>query len=220
MVGWRIPKGFLILTRFRGCTSHFSFGHFYIVDIHSALNFQAHFLRTSFDLFLCPFWFFSSYIFTLLFSSYFCCSSSDFVSSLCWHLFLLCNFMANIFYFTPSKCLADPGFINGFNDVGRQLVTSCQSIINITSSWCVGKGSKKKQRGKQLKNSFKWACVSVKVLVGFYPFTFYITLWGEYVLKQDFPPRAWVGWVLAYLILVIFLHGRNSWLNFSPRKSA
>ena len=40
VVGWRIPKGFLILTTFRGCTSHFRFGHFYIVDFHSALTFS------------------------------------------------------------------------------------------------------------------------------------------------------------------------------------
>ena len=35
-----IPKGFLISTNFRGCTSHFHFGHFYIVDFHSALTFS------------------------------------------------------------------------------------------------------------------------------------------------------------------------------------
>ena len=31
---------FLISTSFRGCTSHFRFEHFYIVDLHSALNLQ------------------------------------------------------------------------------------------------------------------------------------------------------------------------------------
>ena len=36
---WRNPKGFLILTTFRGCTSHFRFDLFYIVDLHSALTF-------------------------------------------------------------------------------------------------------------------------------------------------------------------------------------
>ena len=35
---WRNPKGFLILTTFRGCTSHFRFDLFYIVDFHSALT--------------------------------------------------------------------------------------------------------------------------------------------------------------------------------------
>ena len=40
VVGWKIPKGFLISTTFRGYTSNFRFGHFYIVDFHSALNFQ------------------------------------------------------------------------------------------------------------------------------------------------------------------------------------
>ena len=35
---WRNPKGFLILTSFRGCTSHFRFDLFYIVDFHSALT--------------------------------------------------------------------------------------------------------------------------------------------------------------------------------------
>ena len=35
---WRNPKGFLILTTFRGCTSHFRFDLFYIVDFHPALT--------------------------------------------------------------------------------------------------------------------------------------------------------------------------------------
>ena len=34
---WRNPKGFLILTTFRGCTRHFRFDLFYIVDFHSTL---------------------------------------------------------------------------------------------------------------------------------------------------------------------------------------
>ena len=34
---WRNRKGFLI---YRGCTSHFRFDHFYIVDFHSALTWQ------------------------------------------------------------------------------------------------------------------------------------------------------------------------------------
>ena len=33
---WRNPKGFLILISFRGCTTHFCYDHFYIVDFHSA----------------------------------------------------------------------------------------------------------------------------------------------------------------------------------------
>ena len=34
---WKDPKGFLILTKFRGASSHFRFDLFYIVDFHSAL---------------------------------------------------------------------------------------------------------------------------------------------------------------------------------------
>ena len=37
---WRNPKGFLILTSFWGCTSHFRFDLFYIVDFHSVLTSQ------------------------------------------------------------------------------------------------------------------------------------------------------------------------------------
>ena len=37
----RNPKGFLILISFRGCTSHFHFHLFYIVDFHSALTLPA-----------------------------------------------------------------------------------------------------------------------------------------------------------------------------------
>ena len=33
---WRDPKGSLILTKFGGSSSHFSFEHFYIVEFHSA----------------------------------------------------------------------------------------------------------------------------------------------------------------------------------------
>ena len=36
---WRDPKGFLILTMFRGSSSHFRFDHFYIADFQSALTF-------------------------------------------------------------------------------------------------------------------------------------------------------------------------------------
>ena len=35
---WRNPKGFLILTSVRGCTSHFRFDLFYIVDFYSAVT--------------------------------------------------------------------------------------------------------------------------------------------------------------------------------------
>ena len=35
---WRNPKGFLILISFRGCTSHFRFDLFYIIDFHSGLT--------------------------------------------------------------------------------------------------------------------------------------------------------------------------------------
>ena len=37
---WKNPKGFLILTKFRGSSSHFRFDYFYIVDFHSALTSQ------------------------------------------------------------------------------------------------------------------------------------------------------------------------------------
>ena len=37
---WRNPKDCLILISFMGCTSHFCFDIFYIVDFHSALNSQ------------------------------------------------------------------------------------------------------------------------------------------------------------------------------------
>ena len=35
----RDPEGFLILTTFRGTLGHLKFGHFYIVDFHSACAF-------------------------------------------------------------------------------------------------------------------------------------------------------------------------------------
>ena len=35
---WKDPKGFLILTKFRGASGHFRFDLFYIVDFHSALT--------------------------------------------------------------------------------------------------------------------------------------------------------------------------------------
>ena len=42
----RNPRGFLILTSFRGCTSHFRFDHFYIVDFHSSLSLQVTFRKS------------------------------------------------------------------------------------------------------------------------------------------------------------------------------
>ena len=37
---WRNPKGFIILNKFKGSSSHLKFDHFYIVDFHSALASQ------------------------------------------------------------------------------------------------------------------------------------------------------------------------------------
>ena len=39
---WKDSKGFLILTKFRGASSHFRFDLFYIVDLHSAFSQPGH----------------------------------------------------------------------------------------------------------------------------------------------------------------------------------